>query len=75
MCVCVCVTGVNVCMSVLGTITHSLCICHLVIKLYCKMTIMMWRRREEVKGGLTSVFRVSHACTALTFWCPFMWYH
>ena len=28
-------TGVSVCMSVLGTITLSLCICHLAIKLYC----------------------------------------
>ena len=32
---CVCVTGVNVCMSVLGNITHSLFICHLPIKLCC----------------------------------------
>ena len=30
-----CVTGVSVCMSVLDTITHSLYICHLAIKLYC----------------------------------------
>ena len=29
------VTGVSVCMSVLGTMTHSLCICHWAIKLYC----------------------------------------
>ena len=28
-------TGVSACVSVLGTITHSLCICHLAIKLYC----------------------------------------
>ena len=34
-CSCVCVTGVSVCMSLLGSITHSLCICHLAIKLYC----------------------------------------
>ena len=27
-------TVVSVCMSVLGTITHSLCICHVAIKLY-----------------------------------------
>ena len=27
--------GVSVCMNVLGTITHFLCICHLAIKLYC----------------------------------------
>ena len=31
----VCVTGVSVCMSVLGTITHSMCIYHLAKKLYC----------------------------------------
>ena len=39
------VTGVSACMSVLGTITHSLCICHLAIKLYC--VVFCKRRRED----------------------------
>ena len=35
-----CVTGVSVCLSVLGIITHSLCICHLATKLYCIVYIL-----------------------------------
>ena len=38
---CMCVTGVSVCMSVLGIITHSLCICHLAIKLFCIVLLLL----------------------------------
>ena len=36
---CVCVTGVSVCM--LGTWTHSLCIGHFPIKLYCSVNVII----------------------------------
>ena len=37
--VCVCVTGVSVCM--LGTWTHSLCIGYFPIKLYCSVNVII----------------------------------
>ena len=35
------VTGVSACNRVLGTITHSMCICHLAIKLYCIVLVIV----------------------------------
>ena len=44
----VCVTGVSVCISVFGTITHSLCICLLAIKLRINYSLNICALFENV---------------------------
>ena len=40
-------TGVSVLVSVLGTITHSMCVCHLAIKLYCIVCYLQVQDHSE----------------------------